>query len=85
VRHNSVITLGALGDSFYEYLLKVYIYSGKRKKDKFLRKFYDEAVEGMENILLTKSEDDNAYYLKEVNIPNMAVREITLLHIAFSY
>ncbi|KAJ8520211.1 hypothetical protein ON010_g17972 [Phytophthora cinnamomi] len=33
----SVITLGALGDSFYEYLLKVYIYSGKREEDEYLR------------------------------------------------
>ena len=37
------MSLGALGDSFYEYLLKAWIQSGKT--DSEARKMYDEAIE----------------------------------------
>ena len=36
------VSLGALGDSFYEYLLKSWILSGKT--DLTARKMYDEAM-----------------------------------------
>ncbi|KAJ0396393.1 hypothetical protein P43SY_004150 [Pythium insidiosum] len=64
-----VITIGALGDSFYEYLLKVYIYSGRRKADSFLRDLYDNAVRGMEEKLLEYSKEDDLFYLKEIALP----------------
>ncbi|DAZ95638.1 TPA: hypothetical protein N0F65_002267 [Lagenidium giganteum] len=67
---SSTITFGALGDSFYEYLLKVYVYSGKREQDKYLRKFYDDAVDGMEKLLLYYSEQDKLYFLKELRVPS---------------
>ena len=35
--------IGALGDSFYEYLIKSWLQSGK--KDKMAKKMYDEAVQ----------------------------------------
>ena len=35
--------IGALGDSFYEYLIKSWLQSGK--KDKIAKKMYDEAVQ----------------------------------------
>ncbi|KAH9105074.1 hypothetical protein AeMF1_019000 [Aphanomyces euteiches] len=66
---DSLITFGARGDSFYEYLLKVWIYSGKH--DSFLRETYDAAVDGMERYLLVHSEPDDAYYLQELLIPSM--------------
>ncbi|ETI37066.1 hypothetical protein F441_16758 [Phytophthora nicotianae CJ01A1] len=68
----SVITLGALGDSFYEYLLKVYIYSGKREEDEYLRELYDDAVRGMEEHLLYFSIPDDLYFLQEMKVPSLS-------------
>ncbi|KAG2786348.1 Mannosyl-oligosaccharide 1,2-alpha-mannosidase [Phytophthora cactorum] len=68
----SVITLGALGDSFYEYLLKVYIYSGKREEDGYLRELYDDAVRGMEEHLLYFSIPDDLYFLQEMKVPSLS-------------
>ncbi|KAF4131709.1 Glycosyl hydrolase family 47 [Phytophthora infestans] len=68
----SVITLGALGDSFYEYLLKVYIYSGKREEDEYLRELYDDAVRGMEEHLLYFSIPDDLYFLQEMKVPSFS-------------
>lgn len=61
------ITFGALGDSFYEYLLKVWIY--RRKKEPWLRQMYNDAVQGMINYLV--AEDGGFTYLKELSIPQM--------------
>ena len=36
------VSIGALGDSFYEYLLKAWVQSGK--EDHEARKMYDDAV-----------------------------------------
>ncbi|OQR99949.1 mannosyl-oligosaccharide alpha-1,2-mannosidase, partial [Thraustotheca clavata] len=76
---NSFITIGALADSFYEYLLKVFIYSGKNiPSDGFLRQAYDNAVDGIEQHLMTKStlvNNDGSlsthYYLKVLDLPNL--------------
>ncbi len=32
-----MVSLGAMGDSYYEYLLKVWIYKGRRKEDDMYR------------------------------------------------
>jgi hypothetical protein len=71
---SSTITLGALGDSFYEYLLKVYMYSGAREQDAFLREMYDDAVRGIEEHLLVYSERDELYFLQELKVPSFSVR-----------
>ncbi|RQM21415.1 hypothetical protein B5M09_010623, partial [Aphanomyces astaci] len=68
---DTIITIGARGDSFYEYLLKVWLYSGKRTDDLFLRQLYDDAVAGMETHLLVYSTIDDVYYLKELQLPEM--------------
>ena len=39
------VTFGALGDSFYEYLLKTWLQGGK--KEKWLRDMYDRAMDGV--------------------------------------
>ncbi|XP_061423237.1 mannosyl-oligosaccharide 1,2-alpha-mannosidase IA-like [Lethenteron reissneri] len=54
--HSSV---GGLGDSFYEYLLKAWIMSDK--KDTEARKMYDDAIEGIERHLVRKSEGGLTY------------------------
>ena len=46
---NSHVTWGAMGDSFYEYLLKFWIYTGK-KADSRYRRMYVESVEGFVTI-----------------------------------
>ncbi|KAF0689152.1 Aste57867_19424 [Aphanomyces stellatus] len=70
-RHETFVTLGALGDSFYEYLLKVWLYSGQRAQDGFLRNLYNAAVDGMEAHLLVHSTPDDAYYLQELGLPQL--------------
>lgn len=47
------ITLGALGDSFYEYLLKVWLQGGR--KEQWLRDMYDKAMDGVMSVLLKAS------------------------------
>lgn len=47
------ISLGALGDSFYEYLLKVWIQSGQT--DSVARQMYDEAMEAIVNNIIQTS------------------------------
>ncbi|KAI9910342.1 hypothetical protein PsorP6_011158 [Peronosclerospora sorghi] len=65
----SLITLGTFGDSFYEYLLKVYIYSGKREEDRYLRRLYDDVVKGIEDHLLFYSIQDDLYFLQNIKLP----------------
>ncbi|RHY21743.1 hypothetical protein DYB32_009718, partial [Aphanomyces invadans] len=67
-RSDTFVTIGALGDSFYEYLLKVWLYSGKRSEDEFLRRLYDDAVDGMEKHLFVHSLPDDAYFLQELRM-----------------
>ncbi|ETO14104.1 hypothetical protein RFI_23265, partial [Reticulomyxa filosa] len=60
---NNHITWGAMGDSFYEYLLKYYIYEGKQ--DDALRVMYIEASEGMLHHLYRKHSASGLYYIAE--------------------
>lgn len=46
------ISLGALGDSFYEYLLKAWIQNGQTESD--VRQMYDDAMQALiKNIIVT--------------------------------
>lgn len=46
------ISLGALGDSFYEYLLKAWIQNGQTESD--VRQMYDDAMQALiANIIVT--------------------------------
>ncbi len=54
--HSSV---GGLGDSFYEYLLKAWLISNKR--DTVAKEMYDEAVKGIEAQLIQRSKSGLAY------------------------
>ena len=54
---DSMITFGALGDSFYEYLLKTWL-QGDRKEG-WLRDMYDKAIENLQAL-------DNLYFKIEV-------------------
>lgn len=67
--NHSYLTVGALGDSFYEYLLKTWILNGK--KDTWLRDMYDQAIQGIRNNLVKTS--NGTTYLDELAIPGMKV------------
>ncbi|KAL9651488.1 hypothetical protein ABK040_001434 [Willaertia magna] len=55
------ITLGALGDSFYEYLLKQWILF----KDKRSFKMYREFMKGLKSYLIAKSKPNHLVYISE--------------------
>ena len=57
-------TIGALSDSFYEYLLKLWLYNGK--SDDELLEVYLEAINGLNKNLLVVS-PNNLTYFGEIN------------------
>ncbi|KAI0228052.1 Endoplasmic reticulum mannosyl-oligosaccharide 1,2-alpha-mannosidase [Lamellibrachia satsuma] len=63
-RSSSTISLGARGDSYYEYLLKIWLQSGK--KNEIAKNDYLEAVDGMEKHLLRESEPNKLLYFGEL-------------------
>jgi mannosyl-oligosaccharide alpha-1,2-mannosidase len=58
------VTFGALGDSFYEYLLKVWIQGGKQED--WLREMYDRAMDGVMNELLAVSDPDGLVFVADL-------------------
>ena len=62
---DNIVTFGALGDSFYEYLLKVWIQGGK--KEKWLRQLYDRAMDGVVGVLLKASDLTGLAFLSDWN------------------
>lgn len=57
------VTFGALGDSFYEYLLKVWIQGGK--KETWLREMYDKSIDGVMDVLLKASSPSGLAYISD--------------------
>ncbi|XP_069465835.1 endoplasmic reticulum mannosyl-oligosaccharide 1,2-alpha-mannosidase isoform X2 [Ambystoma mexicanum] len=62
--HLGVYTLGARADSYYEYLLKQWIQSGKKETE--LLEDYMQAIEGVEKHLLRKSEPRHLTFVGEL-------------------
>eukprot|EP00026_Physarum_polycephalum_P004819 Phypoly_transcript_04843.p1 GENE.Phypoly_transcript_04843~~Phypoly_transcript_04843.p1 ORF type:complete len:590 (+),score=96.86 Phypoly_transcript_04843:68-1837(+) len=60
---NQRVTLGALGDSYYEYLLKYWILTGKQH-DKY-RRMYEEAMTAVIAQLVKKSTPSGLVYIAE--------------------
>lgn len=58
------VSVGALGDSFYEYLLKSWLFSNKQ--DSQAKKLYDDAVVAIEKQLLKYSKQNNLAYFAEM-------------------
>lgn len=56
----STITFGAMGDSFYEYLLKVWIQGNKTEHVKHYRQMWETSMEGL--LSLTKKTTPSSYY-----------------------
>ena len=57
------VTFGALGDSFYEYLLKVWV-QGSRSEGTYQR-VYDRAMDGMVEVLLQASHPSKLAYIAD--------------------
>lgn len=62
---NQHVTFGALGDSFYEYLVKVWVQGGK--EEGMYRHMYDAAMDGMTEILLQRSSPSRLMYVSDWN------------------
>ncbi|ESO92753.1 hypothetical protein LOTGIDRAFT_120396 [Lottia gigantea] len=63
-RPSSTITFGARGDSYYEYLLKQWIQTGK--KNSVYKDDYIESIEGVKDKLLRKSEPSKLTFIGEL-------------------
>lgn len=58
------VTFGALGDSFYEYLLKTWLQGGR--KERWLRNMYDRAMDGVMVLNLSNPGKKNITNLNSV-------------------
>ncbi|VDI53984.1 mannosyl-oligosaccharide alpha-1,2-mannosidase [Mytilus galloprovincialis] len=63
-RNSATITLGARGDSYYEYLLKQWLQTGKTNS--MYKDDYKEAVDGMRSQLVRQSEPNKLTYIGEL-------------------
>mmetsp|Transcript_28473 Transcript_28473/g.42085 ORF Transcript_28473/g.42085 Transcript_28473/m.42085 type:complete len:647 (+) Transcript_28473:118-2058(+) len=62
---NSHLTFGAMSDSFYEYMLKVWLQGGKTEQ--LYRDMYDKAIQGMHDELVQTSTPSGLTYLADKN------------------
>jgi Glycosyl hydrolase family 47 len=60
---NDHLTFGAMADSFYEYMLKVWIQGGK--VEPLYRDMYDKAIQGMHDELLQTSKPSGLVYIAD--------------------
>jgi mannosyl-oligosaccharide alpha-1,2-mannosidase len=58
------VSFGSLGDSFYEYLIKVYMLTGK--KDTQMKRMYLECVEGFKTLIHVR--EDGLQYFKRIGV-----------------
>jgi len=63
-RKGATITLGARGDSYYEYLLKQWVQTGKTEN--YLRDDFVESVIGMNNLMAKRTEPNGLLFLGEL-------------------
>ncbi|XP_028774139.1 mannosyl-oligosaccharide 1,2-alpha-mannosidase MNS1-like isoform X2 [Neltuma alba] len=55
------ITFGAMGDSFYEYLLKAWIQGNKTEEVKFYREMWEKSMKGLESLIKRSTPSSFAY------------------------
>lgn len=64
------IRLGSRGDSYYEYLVKVWLQQGGADNDAspvaYLRTMYEEAMAGVKKLLVQKSQPKGLVYVGEL-------------------
>lgn len=66
---NDKLTFGAMSDSFYEYMLKIWLQGGKTEP--FYRAMYDKSMDGMHKELLQKSVPSGLVYIADKNNGSM--------------
>jgi Glycosyl hydrolase family 47 len=66
---NNKLTFGAMADSYYEYMLKVWLQGGK--KEPLYRKMYDRSMDGMHSELLQSSTPSGLVYIADKNGGNL--------------
>lgn len=69
---NDKITFGAMADSFYEYMLKLWLQGGK--KEAMYREMYDKAMDGMHEHLLQISTPSNLTFIADRNNGRMDMK-----------
>lgn len=59
-----------MGDSFYEYMLKLWLQSDKCRKNHnhYYREMYDESMDGVHDFLLKKSSPNGFLYVTDYDI-----------------
>ena len=62
---NDKITFGAMSDSFYEYMLKIWLQGGRTEP--MYREMYDTAIQGMHDELLTLSSPSGLVFIADKN------------------
>jgi hypothetical protein len=67
-----VMTMGGGGDSFYEYLLKVWLFTGQRE-DALTKQMYLDAMDGLRDLLLLES-STGQLFLGDFSVPRFAPR-----------
>eukprot|EP01102_Stenamoeba_stenopodia_P010080 TRINITY_DN2997_c0_g1_i2.p1 TRINITY_DN2997_c0_g1~~TRINITY_DN2997_c0_g1_i2.p1 ORF type:complete len:294 (+),score=44.71 TRINITY_DN2997_c0_g1_i2:42-884(+) len=68
------VTLGALGDSFYEYLLKLWLLTGKKIPQ--YRRMYDEAIDKVVQHMIVKTKPSDFMFLAELKSIDFPVKQI---------
>merc|ERR1712032_1428742 len=66
---NAKLTFGAMSDSFYEYMLKIWIQGGKTEP--LYRNMYDKAIQGMHDELLSVSSPSSLVFIADKNSGRM--------------
>ncbi|EDQ92703.1 uncharacterized protein MONBRDRAFT_13888, partial [Monosiga brevicollis MX1] len=61
----NTVTLGARGDSYYEYLLKQWLLTNK--KEDVYKQMYEEVVKSITDQLLTRTKDGRVYVAERLN------------------
>jgi mannosyl-oligosaccharide alpha-1,2-mannosidase len=59
----STVAFGALGDSFFEYLVKVWVQGGRAEP--MYRRMYDAAMDGLDSVLLKRSKPSGLAYVAD--------------------
>lgn len=60
------IRLGSRGDSYYEYLIKVWLQQKSNSQVKYLREMYEEAMKGVHHLLVRKSIPNGLVFIGEL-------------------
>ena len=73
------LSLGALGDSYYEYLLKLWILRGRSPADEMYRAMWEQAMDEMLERLVFVSDPEGLTYVAEFDRYGMELHDTVRL------